>query len=38
MGAFGLRVEDDRVVADNGNWWSQFVEGFIPVQLVLGVF
>ena len=37
MGAFGLRVEDDRVVADNGNWWSQFVEGFIPVQLVLGV-
>ena len=31
VGAFGLRVEDDRVVMDDGNWWSEFVKGFIPV-------
>ena len=37
-GAFGLRVEDDRVIVDDGNWWSQFVKGFIPVQFVLRIF
>ena len=36
-GAFGLRVEDDRVIVDGGNWWSQFVKGFISVQFVLGI-
>ena len=37
-GAFGLRVEDDRVVMDDGDWWSEFVKGFIPVQFVLRIF
>ena len=37
-GAFGLRVEDDRVVVDDGNWWSEFVKGFIPVQFILRIF
>ena len=36
-GAFGLRVGDDRVVVDDGNWRSQFVKGFIPVQFVLRI-